>query len=128
MRDEICNKVAEYLNVDSDSLESTELGDKIRELCVNKLRNVVGLSCKLNFRNDFFTFFSSFVGQAVLNKLRVNYLVASSDLRVVRYDGINFVDETVRLLDQEDVDEAFLDAFNLADDNRDILYKIKIKA
>ncbi len=128
MNNNICEKVGDYLKINPDSLQSTDVKERVRELCVAKLCEVVGVHCKFNFRNDFFTFFSSFVGQAILNKLSLNLEIASKDLTIVRHDGINLVDEVVRLLNQEDMDDAFLDAFNLADDNKYLLDRIKIKA
>lgn len=121
----IIDRVCEYLHMQSPDLFDTSIEDEIKDLCSAKLCDVIGIRCAYNPKNDFFNFFSTIMGEAVCIKLHLNMNIAPNALRLVRYDGINFVNSTYQLLNSEDVDEAFIDAYNLVDRYKHLIERIK---
>lgn len=121
----IIDKVCKYLKMQSPELFSSSVEDEIKNLCSAKLCDVIGIRCAYNPKNDFFNFFSTIMGEAVCIKLHLNINIAPNILRLVRYDGINFVNSTYQLLLSEDVDEAFIDAYNLVDKYKYLIERIK---
>ncbi len=128
IRESVIDRVAEYLKMSYTNLATESVEDTIRHMCVARLCESIGIRCLYNSRSKFFTFFSYFMAQAVSNNLQLNIVIAPDNMRFIRYNGINFVSEASRLLNNEDLDEAFIDAFNLADKNRDIIDRIIKKA
>ena len=121
----IIDRVCEYLHMQRPDLFDTSIEDEIKDLCSAKLCDVIGIRCAYNPKNDFFNFFSTIMGEAVCIKLHLNMNIAPNALRLVRYDGINFVNSAYQLLNSEDVDEAFIDAYNLVDRYKHLIERIK---
>lgn len=119
--DKIVAEVREFLGLKDYNLHSSNIEDSVMEMCVARMCQAIGVKCHYNQENRFFRFFSSFMGQAVSNKLNQKLKIAPDELRLFRYNGINFVLSAEQLLDSEDMDEAFIDAFNLADDNKNVM-------
>lgn len=117
---EIYDKLAQFIGYFSD-LESDNIIDKIKEMCVKKLCSVVGIKCGCNFRNPYFNFFGCVMGQALCNKLNIVITVAPAGLRLIKYDGINFISRAEQFLENPDIDEAFIDVFDLTDDHKNII-------
>ncbi|MBR2970057.1 MAG: hypothetical protein IKC49_03280 [Clostridia bacterium] len=113
-RDQILNKICSYLRLDRPILSSDEIHENIKEICVAKLCKTMGLKCPYNFRNGFFDNYSIITGEAVCEKLRINTHIASDNIRLIRYDSINFVRYVSDLFETEDIDEAIIDAFNFS--------------
>ncbi len=121
---EIIKKIEEFIGDISSSIESDNLTCIIKEMCVKKLCEVVGIKCGCNFKNPYFNFFGCVMGQALCNKLKIRLTIAPAGLRLIKYDGINFVSKAEEYLEGEDVDEAFIDVFDLTDDHKEIIDKI----
>lgn len=120
---QMLDKLKDYLHLPDFTFTSETIEDKIKEICVAKLCEVVGIKCGYNFKNEYFNVFAIIVGEAVCEKLNFNLHIANDKLRFVKYEHINFV-ETVKNFFCEDVEEAFLDAFNFIDEHKNILLKI----
>lgn len=95
--------------------------DAIKQVCVAKLCKVVGIRSNYNYKSRFFDFFSGIVGQAVCDKLNLPVVVAPDKFRFIRYDGINFVKRATELLNNPDIEDAFIDLFNLIDDHKNLM-------
>lgn len=121
----IIDMVCEYLHIQIPDQFNTSIKDMIKELCSAKLCDVIGIRCAYNPKNDFFNFFSTIMGEAVCIKLHLKITIAPNILRVVRYEGVNFVNTAYHLLNNEDVDEAFIDAYNLVDRYKYLIERIK---
>jgi hypothetical protein len=52
----------------------------------------------------------------VCNKLNIKIRIAPDNLRLFRYNKLNLIEEVRNFLDEEDVEEAFIDSFNLVDE------------
>lgn len=108
------NKVCDFFRLVNPNLVSINIKDIIKELCVARLCKAIGVP-KYNFKSDFFDFFASIMGEAICEKLLIRVRIASDELRLVKYNGVNLVKETKNFLDTETVEEAFLDTFELVD-------------
>ncbi len=121
---EILTKVKNFLQINFE-VKNQDLVSAIKQMCVAKLCKVIGIHCDCNFKTDFFDFFSSFTGEAVCQKLNLKVRVATDMLRLFKHNGVNLVEKTKSFLDSESVDEAFIDAFDLADENRYLIPLLK---
>ena len=79
--------------------------------------DAIGVGNKYNSKNRFFGFVSLVVGQAVSDVLNLGINVAPDYLRLIKFDGINFVNQIKQYLQTEDIEQAMIDAFDLCDDN-----------
>ncbi len=113
-KEKILNQVCNYLGCDRPVLNSYHIEDNIREICVAKLCQTMGLNCEYNFKNGFFDNYSMITGEVLCRRLNIHLHLANDNLRLVRYQKINFVQYVYELFDIEDVDEAIIDAFNFA--------------
>ena len=120
-KETIIKRLCKFLNFDLSIFKEDGLKEEIKELCVAKLCHIVGLTGKYNYKSNFFEFFSSIMGEALCEKLEIKMHIASDALRLFKYEGINLVKETKKYLDEECVEEAFLDAFNLLDRFKDLI-------
>jgi len=65
------------------------------------------------------------MGEAICEKLNINIHVACEELRLIKYEHINLVAEVKSYLENETTEEAFLDAFELADRFKYLIPKLK---
>jgi len=112
---ETINKVCQFLKFERPNIFSCTTNEIIKELCVARLCKAVGITGSYNYKSAFFEFFSSIMGEAICEKLEIKTHIASEELRFVKYEHINLVNELKYYLDNETIEEAFLDAFDLAD-------------
>ncbi|MCQ2556326.1 MAG: hypothetical protein MJ149_03240 [Clostridia bacterium] len=112
--------VCDFCN-EQQPTEFQNLVDAIKQVCVAKLCKVVGIRSKYNYKSRFFDFFSGIMGQAICDKFNLNVVVAPDKFRFIRYDGINFVKRSVEFLNNPDVEDAFIDVFNLVDDHKNLM-------
>ena len=124
-KEQAVKKVCDFFRLDSHTTAEIYAGDIIKELCVARLCKAIGLAYKDNFKSEFFNFFSCIMGEAVCQKLGLNIRIASDELRLVKYDNVNLVKEVKSYLDNETVEEAFLDAFNLVDNFKYLIPMLK---
>lgn len=107
--------VADFLKITDYKTNEESAIEQIKRLCILRLMKAVGVSGKFNCKSDFFEFFSSVMGEAVCEKLNINIKIAPDKLRLIKYENINFVTAFKEFLNNDLLDEAFLDAFTLAD-------------
>lgn len=114
------NKACSFLKMDMPIFFSNTIEGKIKELCVCKVCSSIGIKCACGYRNGFLDFFSAVMGEAVSNKLNLDVEIACPAIKLVRYNHLNLVNEVEFFLDNQDVDEAFLDAFNFLERFKDL--------
>lgn len=114
-------QVKDYLKLKEYKVHGNIIKENIKELCVVKIFDILGIGCGYNYRNEYFDIYSSVLGEAVCEKLKIKVHIASDNLRFVRYEGINFIDKSVTFLEKENLDEAVLDIFNFVEDNKKLI-------
>ena len=119
--DENANKVKNYLELENCKISSMEEVEQIKEMCVAKLCEVLGIDFVYNYKNKMFQIFSSVMAEAICQKLNIHKHIAPDDLRLIKYNGINFVEKAKSFIDAEDIEEATLDIFNFVDKNKNLL-------
>ena len=124
-RDNIINKICDFLKMEKPQMFSLTLKDSIKELCVAKLCKTVGLTGTYHYKSDFFDFFSDIMGEALCEILTIKIRIACDELRLFKYEHINLIEEVKNLLLKESVEEAFLDAFELVDKFKYLISKLK---
>lgn len=122
---QIIKKICSFFRLENMHLKSEDLIDNIKELCVARLCKSIGLTGKYNYKSDFFEFFSSIMGQAVCEVLQINVNIACDELRLIKYNHINLIQEVVQFLTTETQEEAFLDTFDLVDRFKYLIPQLK---
>ncbi len=123
-RENTINQVCDFLKVERPNMLCSSLKESIKKVCVARLCKAIGVS-KYNYKSDYFNFFSSIMGEALCEKLAIKTHIACDELRLVRYNNINLVSELKHYLDNETVEEAFLDAFDLIEQYKFLIPKLK---
>lgn len=110
-------KVLDFLGLENHEsfLSGDGLDDLIKKLCVSKLCQVLGIRCAYSYKSPFFVFFSCLAADAIATKLNIKIGQAPCILRLIRYNNINLIEKAYEMLDDFDVDEYFIELFNLAD-------------
>lgn len=121
MNEENIDKIKRYLELEYFKFSTTDAVEQAKETCVAKLCEVLGIKYTYNYKGIMFQIFSSVMAEAVCNKLKINLKIADDNLRLVKYNGVNFVEKAKSFLDAEDIDEATLDIFNFVDKNKKLL-------
>ena len=124
-KENILNRICEFMKFERPCLIGRNVEENIKELCVARLCKAIGINCSYNYKNDFFSFFSNIMGEALCEKLEFKIHIAGAEFRFVRYDHVNLVEEIKFILDTRSVDEAFIDAFNFADKFKYLIPQIK---
>lgn len=119
----VLNKVCGFLDVKMPILSSMNLNDNIRELCVVKLCKVLGLKCAYNYKNNLLDFFSAIIAQAVAEKLSLRLNIAGANYRFVKYNHVNLIQEVKLMLDDNNLDESFVDIFNFLERFKSLVFK-----
>ena len=118
---QIIRKIEEFLNIKQSNNCLLILRDQIKHLCIDKLCAVIGIKCKCNYESKFFSYFSSVVGQAVCQTLNIPIIIAEDKFRLIRYEHINFVERAVKILQENEIEEAFIELFEFLDKHKKIL-------
>ena len=124
-REKVIEKVCSFLEMDIPPKVNVSIKDAIKEICVARLCRAVGITGKYNSKSDFFDFFASIMGEAICEKLSIKIQIACDELRLVKYEHVNLIRQVKEFLDTECVEEAFLDAFELADRFKWLIPKLK---
>ena len=124
-KDNVLFQICDFLNIEQPNLEITSLKETIKQLCVARLCKAIGLTGKYNYKSEFFEFFSCVMGEAICEKLSIKMHIACDELRLIKYEHINLVNQIKSYLDSESVEEAFLDAFELLDKFKYLIPKLK---
>ncbi len=114
-REKAIQKICDFFRLEQPLQLSNSMQVAIKELCAIRLCKAIGLNKNNAFKSDFFDFFGCLMGEAVCQKLSIKQRIATDELRLVKYDKINLVQEIKSYLDNETIEEAFLDAFELVD-------------
>lgn len=114
-------KFCSELEMVMPNLSSTTAEEGVKEICVAKLCETIGIRCCYNYKSLFFECFSEIMGQAVCDKLRINLIIARDELRLCRYEHLNFVENVRCYLETESIHEAFVDAFNFVDNHKNLI-------
>ena len=125
LQQDIVSNITKYLKLKEINLTSNTLIENIKELCVAKLCNVIGITCHYNYKSDFFELFSSLSGEALCDKFDLKMHVAKDELRLIKYEKINLVETAKSYFLNENIDEVILDTFNLADKFKHLIPKLK---
>ena len=121
MKEETVNKIKNFLELESCEIFSLDESEQIKEMCVAKLCEVLGIACVYNYKNQMFDIFSKVMAEAVCEKLKIQMRIAGDNLRLVKYNGVNFIEKAKMFLTTEDIEEATLDIFNFVDKNKKFL-------
>lgn len=116
----VLKEVSEYLKIELKEYHG-KVEDAIKALCVAKLCDVIGVNCAYNDKTSFFNFFSSVVGEAVVNNLNIQLTIAPCELRCVRYDGINFITQAKEFLSSFEMEQAFIKIFEFLMHNNHVM-------
>ncbi|MBR6778920.1 MAG: hypothetical protein IKM43_02065 [Clostridia bacterium] len=111
----VFDKVCAYLKIEKPKMYSETIEEGIKELCVARMCKSIGIKCAYNYKSKFFNFFSMVVGEAISQELDLRLSIADAEIRLIRYDKINLVNQIRFFLISSNVDEAFIDAFNFLD-------------
>lgn len=115
-RNILIDKLCTFLKLNKPKITSETNNETIKELSVARLCKSVGIWCEYNYKSQFFEFFSTIMGQAIVEKLKIKLKIAGDEFRLFKYRHKNLIDEVKYFLDTEDIDEAFIDAFNFLDE------------
>ena len=118
-------QICDFLNLEKPNLNAETTQEAIKELCVARLCKAVGITRSYNYKSDFFNFFGCVMGEAICEILSLKAHVACDELRFVRYERINLIGEIKSYLENETVEEAFIDAFDLVDRFKYLIPKLK---
>lgn len=125
LRMQTINKICSFFKMDVPTLKEQTLEEIVKQICVIRLCKAIGLSGISNIKSEFFDFYSCIMGEAVCEKLQIKLRIASDELRLVKYNHINLVDKVKSYLNNELVEEAVLDAFELADKYKYVIELLK---
>lgn len=114
-KERVLDKVCAYLKMEKPVLFSTSVEEGIKELCVARVCKAIGIKCAYNYKSKFFNFFATVVGEAISQELGLRLAIAGAEIRLVKYERINLVNQVRIFLISSSMDEAFIDAFNLLD-------------
>ena len=114
MNEENLKEIRRFLELNDFKFEPEEEIEQAKAMCVAKLCEVLGIGCAYNYKGPMFQIFSSVMAQAICQKLKINKNIATDNLRLVKYDGVNFIEKAKRFLDTEDIEEATLDKIGRA--------------
>lgn len=121
----IVAKIQDFLNINIAINYNESVNEIIKRICVARLCKAIGLTGNYNYKSDFFEFFSSVVGEAVCEILSIKLHIANGDLRFVKYEHINLVEEVKTYFETQSIEEAFLNAFELLDRFKYLIVKLK---
>lgn len=111
----VLKRVEDFLGLTKDVYTESSLIENIKEICVARLCVSVGVECCYNYKSDFFEFYSEIFGQAICDILGLRLTIASDELRLIKYNHINLVEEVKKYILEKEMEEAVLDSFNLID-------------
>ncbi len=121
MNEDNVKEIKQFLELYDFKFMTQEEVEQAKEMCVAKLCEVLGIGYAYNYKGQMFQIFSSVMAEAICQKLKINKKIASDSLRLIKYNGINFIEKAKMFLDTKDIEEATLDIFNFVDENKKLL-------
>ena len=124
--DQMVVEVKKFLNLTSYQTKNVCIEEDLKELCVAKLCDVLGIKCTYNYKSNFFKMFAGVFAQAICDILNLKISVADDSFRLFKYNGVNLVEETKYLISNEinaevSMEEIVLDVFNFLDKFKEML-------
>ena len=124
--DNVLNEVCKFVQIDCPTLSSNTPEEKIKEICVARLCKDIGIRCAYNYKNDFFDFFASIIGEAIVNKLKINLTIDKFNLKYVKFKNVNLINTAQQLLDKNSkIGDAFIAVYDFTNEYKDVIYKLK---
>ena len=118
---DICN----FLQFERSKILSETLNDAIKELCVARLCQALGVGCAFDFKNEFFNFFSCIMGEVVSTKLGHNLGIDEYHLKFIKVENVNLIYAAATMIENPNLDEAFIDVYNLANKFKHLIFELK---
>lgn len=115
IREKTIQKICDFFRLETPMALNSSIEEAVKDLCVMRLCKAIGLTKNNLVKSEFFDFFGCLMGEAVCQKLSIKQRIARDELRLIKFDKINLVQEIKNYLETETVEEAFLDAFELVD-------------
>ncbi len=125
INEQILVEVCDFLNYERNKILSTTLKEGVKELCVGRLCQALGISCAYNFKNEFFNFFSCIMGEVVSNKLGHNLEIDEYKLKYIKVENTNLINSAHEMLNNPNMDEAFINVYNLAKRFKHLILELK---
>ena len=122
---QIIKKICNFFKMEVPNLDNQSIEEMVKRICIIRLCKAIGLSGVKDIRSDFFDFYSCVMGEAVCNKLNIKLKIASDELRFVKYNQINLIEKTESYLENEMIEEAIIDTFELVDEFKEVINLIK---
>ena len=122
---QIIKKICNYFKMEVPNLDNQSIEEMVKRICIIRLCKAIGLSGVKDIRSDFFDFYSCVMGEAVCNKLNIKLKIASDELRFVKYNQVNLIERTENYLENEMLEEAIIDTFELVDEFKEVINLIK---
>ena len=113
-KERIFNRVCTYLEIEKPIMYSNTIEDGVKELCVARMCKSIGIKC-YNYKNKLFNFYATVTGEAVSQELGLKLQIASAEIKFIKYDKINLINQIRFFLISSDIDEAFVEAYNFLD-------------
>ncbi len=110
---EIYGEICEFLGVKHNCF-SNSLKENVKEVCVVRLCKAMGIRCAYNSKNELFNFFSCIMGEVLVQKLGFEVRIDEFNLKFARFENVNLIHSASNMLENIDLDEAFINVFNLA--------------
>ena len=123
---ELTEKLCRVLRIEEPRYTRVTIKDRIREIVVAKLCEIINIECSYNYENSTFYFFSMYVGESLINKLRYNIRITPKGLGFLNCNGKNLSQEVHKMLDTSTLEDSLLNCFNFLDDYKDEVDRLKL--
>lgn len=123
--EEILSRACKFLNFERAKILSVTLKDGVKELCVARLCQALGVGCAYNFKNEFFNFFSCIMGEVVSNKLGHDLGIDEYKLKYIKVENTNLITSAQTMFENPNMDQAFIDVYNLAKRFKHLIFDLK---
>lgn len=114
LEEQILLQACEFLNFERKKILSAGLKDGVKELCVGRLCQALGVECAYNYKNEFFNFFSCIMGEVVSSKLGHDLGIDEYKLKYIKVENTNLITSAQTMFENPNMDQAFIDVYNLA--------------
>lgn len=122
--DEILQAVKDFVKIDYPEIDGG-VEENVRAICVARLCKAIGIRCECNFKNAFFDFFSCIMGEVIVQKLGFRVKIDDYNLKYVKFEDVNLIYTASMFMENPNLDEAFINVYNLADKFKHLIAKIK---
>lgn len=120
----ILKAVKDFVKIDYPEIDGG-VEENVRAICVARLCKAIGIRCECNFKNAFFDFFSCIMGEVIVQKLGFRVKIDDYNLKYVKFEDVNLIYTASTFLENPNLDEAFINVYNLADKFKHLIAKIK---